>query len=259
MNPVLDQILSRYASIAVAYSGGVDSAVLMEATHRSRGDCSFAVLADSPSLPRKEFESAVALAKSQKWNLVVIQTEEFQDARYMENPSNRCYFCKSALFEKMDRFAIDRQVEALAYGENADDALEERWGRKAASEFKVIAPLREAGFTKSQVRALAREWNLPVAEKVASPCLSSRVQTGIPITSDSLIRIEKGEEFLGELGFRIRRVRFDGKTARVMVSENELPELLKTDKKNRVIDFLNEIGFEKIEISEEPYRGASLR
>jgi uncharacterized protein len=259
VNVILHQILSRYQSIAIAYSGGVDSAVLMEAAHRALRKRSVAVLADSASLPRSEFESAVALANSRGWNLVVLQTDEFEDRRYRENPFNRCYFCKSALFEKMELYAKEHQVDALVYGENADDAFEERWGQKAASEFHVIAPLREAGLTKSQVRQLAREWDLPVAEKVASPCLSSRIQTGVPISEEALRKIEKGEEFLGQLGFQIRRVRFDGRAAKVMVSEKELPLLLNPDQKNKVIDFLAHIGFEKVEISEEPYRGASLR
>lgn len=259
MKKTIPEIFSRYQSIAIAYSGGVDSAVLMESAHRHYGGNAFAVIADSASLPRSEFESAQMLAMERGWNLSVVQTKEFEDHRYLENPVNRCYFCKSALFEKMNQFAVDHQLDALAYGENLDDESEIRWGRQAAEEFEVIAPLREAGYTKLMVRALAREWGMEVAEKVASPCLSSRIQTGISIQKGDLERVDQGESFLRDLGFKIFRIRFDGIRARVFVAKNELPELLKRDIQERVITFLMGIGFKEAVISEIPYQGASLR
>ncbi len=259
MRKELTTIFSRYQSIAVAYSGGVDSAVLMESAHRYFGKKAYAVLADSASLPRREYAAAIELASERSWNLSVVKTEEFHDPRYLENPANRCYFCKSALFDQMNYFARDRQVEALAYGENADDAKEVRFGRQAALEFEVIAPLMEAGYHKAEVRALAMEWGMSVAEKVASPCLSSRIQTGVSIQAGDLLKIEAGEQFLHQLGFKICRIRFDGLRAKVFVSAHELSALFVSETQERVIHYLRELGFEKVEISSEPYRGASLR
>lgn len=257
LNQRLLDILSPYSSIVVAYSGGVDSAVLMEAAHRVLGKQAYAVLADSASLPRSEFESASCLAKERSWNFHVLKTDEFENPQYRENPVNRCYFCKTALFKEMEQFSREQKVAALAYGENADDLKEERWGRVAAEEFKVIAPLREAGLTKAEVRELAREWGLPVADKIASPCLSSRVLTGVSIEKEDLLKIEQGEEFLKSIGFELCRVRFDGKIAKVIVSEEQL-SILK-EKAAQVRETLKKIGFEEVEISSQPYRGASLR
>lgn len=255
----LSEIFSRYQNIAVAYSGGVDSAVLMEAAYRHYSHNAYAVLADSPSLPRKEFEDAIQLAQERLWNLVVLKTDEFQDRRYLQNSSNRCYFCKQALFDQMNSFAQDHHVEALAYGENTDDMKEERWGRKAAAQFAVIAPWVEAGYSKAEIRSLARSWGMTIAEKIASPCLSSRVQTGVPIKKEDLLKIEKGEAFLHQLGFKICRIRFDGNQARVMVAAEELPHLLNIDTQEQIKGSLITMGFETVEILSQPYQGASLR
>lgn len=205
----LDALLRERTPLLVAYSGGVDSAFLLAAAHRALGpEGVLGVIADSPSLPRQALAEALALARDTIGALVeVVGTQEMADPNYVSNPLNRCYFCKAELFTRLDALAQARGFAAVAYGENADDMRQIRPGRQAATEFQVLAPLRDAGLTKAEIRAISREWGLPTADAPAQPCLSSRIPHGTPVTREALAMVERGEAYVRSLGFRVFRVR----------------------------------------------------
>ncbi len=226
----LQLILGLYPRWLIAYSGGVDSTYLLAEATSLLGRSALGVIADSPSLPRKALSSAIAVAQNLGAQLRVIRTGELAKPEYAANPLNRCYFCKHELFDQMQRLALDERFPVLAYGENADDALELRPGAEAAIEFKVRSPLREAGLTKAEIRWLSRERNLPTADQPAQPCLSSRIPHGTPVTREALLMVENAEDRLRAEGFRVFRVRYniakDGAiTAKLQVDPSELARL----------------------------------
>lgn len=251
--------------VAVAFSGGVDSSVLLAAALEALGPAPWAegerasppaagawrgavgVIADSPSLPRRELAEARALAASIGAPLLVVATDELDDARYQANAGDRCYFCKSALFRAMRPWAESRGFRALAFGEIADDLLDDRPGARAAREFGVVAPLSAAGFTKEDVRALARRFHLAVAEKPASACLASRLPVGTRVTKERLARVEEGEERLRALGLVQVRLRDHGTRAKVEVGAESLA--LARMETARIEALLRELGFETVELA----------
>lgn len=209
-------------SVAVAFSGGVDSAVLLHVARAELGDGVAAVIADSPSLPREELVAARALARWMGVRLHEVATTEMEESRYRANRGDRCYFCKTALFSAMLPWAREQGFTALAFGEITDDLLDDRPGARAAGEFGVVAPLRQADFDKSDVRRYARDAGLPVADKPAGACLASRIPVGSHVTLAKLARVEAAEAALHLLGLRQVRVRHLGDMARVEVGQNEL-------------------------------------
>ena len=218
------------APLVIAYSGGVDSAYLLAEAHKTLGSRMLGVIADSPSLPRAALAEALALAENIGAQVEVVQTAELDNPSYASNPMNRCYFCKAELFTRLDALAKERGFRAIAYGENADDMTQDRPGRRAAAEFAVIAPLRDAGLTKAEIRELSRVLGLPTADAPAQPCLSSRIPHGTPVTSAALAMIERGEALVRGLGFKIFRVRHIVGTdrppvARVQIAPEETPRL----------------------------------
>lgn len=214
--------LRALGSLAVAYSGGVDSAVLLHAAHAVLGERACGVIADSPSLPRRELREALALAQSIGARIEVLATNELEDERYRANAGDRCYFCKSALFSAMEPWARAQGFRALAFGEITDDLSDVRPGARAAKEFGVVAPLSAAGFSKEDVRRYARDADLVVADKPSSACLASRLPVGTRVSAERLGRIERAEESLKQLGLRQVRVRDLGESARVEVGREEL-------------------------------------
>ena len=257
----LETILRRHAPLLIAYSGGVDSAFLLAAAHRALGERAVGAIADSPSLPRQALADALALGERIGARVETVRTEELADENYASNPLNRCYFCKAELFQRLDQMARDRGFAAIAYGENADDARQVRPGLKAAQEFAVVAPLKEAGLTKEEIRALSRELNLPTADAPAQPCLSSRIPHGTPVSIEALGMIEHGEAFVRSLGFRVFRVRhhLDGDgplpRARVQIAPAEMADRL-VAREDALREGLLAVGYRAVEIDPQGYRSS---
>ena len=257
---MLQSCLRAHAPLVIAYSGGVDSAYLLAMARATLGEKALGVIADSPSLPRQALAEALALAEQIGARVKVVATEEMHDANYVNNPVNRCYFCKAELFAKLDQLARDRDFAAIAYGENADDARQFRPGRQAANEFAVIAPLKDAGLTKAEIRTLSRELGLPTADAPAQPCLSSRIPHGTQVTPQALAMIERGEALVRSLGFKIFRVRHlvenESARARVQVAPGEMARLANCA--SALDDGLRAAGYAAVEIDPDGYRGPSL-
>lgn len=243
----LHAYLAECRELAIAYSGGVDSGVLLHAAHAVLGVRAHAVIADSPSLARSELAAALAFARSFGVEPVVLATAELDDPRYQANAGDRCYFCKTALFEALSSWAVARDIGALAFGEITDDALVHRPGRAAARERGVLAPLAECGLGKADVRRYAREHGLAIAEKPASPCLASRLPVGTRVTRERLARVEAGEEALRALGLRELRVRDHGSRARVELAEGELE--LGWSLRASIEQRLGALGFGEVELA----------
>jgi uncharacterized protein len=257
----LDQLKSTLASggrTLVAYSGGVDSVLLAKVAHDVLGPKALAVIADSPSLPRRELDEALAIGRQFGFPVRVIQTHEMTDADYTSNPANRCYFCKSELFEKLTGIATAEKWETIVYGENASDLGDYRPGSQAAREYQVRAPLKEAGLTKAEIRALSAELGLPTAEKPQLACLSSRIPYGEPVTVEALGMIEAAENVLRDAGFYEVRVRHHKTLARIEVGPEELPRLLDDEMRERVAAALKEIGYAQVTVDLQGYRRGSL-
>lgn len=218
----LRESLAELDELLVAYSGGVDSTVLLHASLAALGPRAVGVIADSPSLPRRELEEALARAAEMGARVEVVRTAELENPSYRANAGDRCYHCRTELFTVMRALGLRFGGRTLVYGEITDDLLDDRPGARAARELGVRAPLREAGLSKSDVRRYAREAGLAAAEKPASACLASRLPRGTAVTRARLVRIEAAEEAVRSLGFRVLRVRDHGARARLEVGAGEL-------------------------------------
>lgn len=241
--------IAALGRLAVAFSGGVDSSVLLHVAHDVLGDADgVGVIADSPSLPRAELAEARRVAAAIGARLVEVRTHEGDDPAYRANVGDRCYFCKAALFRAMERFAAESGFRHLAFGEIVDDWSDDRPGARAAAEFGVVAPLSTAGLDKGDVRRYAAEVGLSVADKPASACLASRIPVGTVVTPERLAVVEAAEASLRRaLGLRVLRVRHHGPLARVEVGVDEEP--FARAREDRIGALLAEEGFERVEIA----------
>jgi uncharacterized protein len=284
----LGELLRSYGSCLVAYSGGVDSVFLAFVAHQTLGARALAAIADSPSLPRRELEEALELGRRFGFPVRVVRTKEFDNPNYLANPMDRCYFCKTELFTELAPLARAEGFAVIAYGENASDIGDFRPGAKAASEFQVRAPLKEAGLTKADIRTLSARLGLPTADKPQMACLSSRIPYGEAVTPAKLAMIEQGENVLRDLGFHDVRVRHHelrvtsdtwqvtGSSpaptgalvtshsspvthlARIEVGPEELPKFLANGAALRVAEALRKIGYAHVTLDLQGYRRGSL-
>jgi uncharacterized protein len=254
----LEDRLRALGGVMVAYSGGVDSAFLAATAHRVLGDRMLAVLADSPSLARRDMEQARAFAETQGIPLRVIQTEELDKPEYQRNDANRCFHCKTELFEGMKKLGAELGFAQIAYGMNADDRRDYRPGQRAAEEHEVLAPLAEVGLTKQEIRTLAKDVGYTLWDRPAAPCLSSRVEYGRTVTREVLEQVERGEESLRQLGFREFRVRHHGELARVEIARAELARALTVEMMDRISTELRKVGFQYVTLDCTGFRSGSL-
>ncbi|MDE2508494.1 MAG: ATP-dependent sacrificial sulfur transferase LarE [Planctomycetota bacterium] len=253
------ETLRDYGRVAVAYSGGVDSAVVAQAAQLALGANAVAVTAVSESLAAGELEAAEELAKRIGITHRVIRTDEFADANYARNNPDRCYFCKSELYGRLSGLLGVLGVDMIASGANVDDAGDHRPGMRAAAENRVRHPLQECGLGKSTVRALALAWNLPAWDKPATPCLSSRVAYGEHVTPERVKMIDEAEQWLRGQGLRLLRVRYHkGDMARIEVPIEELPRLASPEVRNELVEVFRALGFKFVTLDLEGFRSGSL-
>jgi uncharacterized protein len=247
--------LREIGRLMVAYSGGTDSAYLAYAAHEVLGNEMLAVIADSPSLARADLQSAIDFAKSHAIPLRILQTNELADPAYVRNEADRCFHCKDELFHAMSTI---REFPSVAYGMNLDDIGEFRPGQQAARQHHVYAPLADAGLTKSEIRQLAREAGLTVWDRPASACLSSRIAYGLPVTPETLRRIEEGEAFLSSLGFRQFRVRHHGEIARIEIARPEIERIFSLAVFDAISTAFKRLGYTFVTVDLEGYRSGSM-
>ena len=256
---LLLEILRGYGRLAVAYSGGVDSAVVAKAAQVALGDATIAVTAVSESLAQGELAEASELAGKIGIAHRIIRTEEFADPNYLRNNSDRCYFCKSELYGRLEGLKDALGVETIASGANLDDQGDHRPGMKAAAEHGVRHPLQEAGLTKDHVRQLARAWDLPTWDKPATPCLSSRIAYGEDVTPEKVRMIDAAEGWLRRQGLRLLRVRYHkGDMARIEVPVEDLARLADPEVRKALIPAFRELGFKFVTLDLEGFRSGSL-
>jgi uncharacterized protein len=236
----------------------VDSAYLAATAHRVLGTRMLAVIADSPSLARRDFDAARDFARAENIPLHVLATEELSRPEYQRNDANRCFHCKDELFRAMEALAPKLGFAHIAYGMNADDTRDYRPGQRAAEQHSVLAPLAQAGLIKDEIRSLSRAAGYPFWDRPAAPCLSSRVEYGRAVTREILEQVERAEESLRQLGFHELRVRHHGPLARVELARTELPRALSMEMLDAITAALKPIGFQFVTLDCQGFRSGAM-
>lgn len=255
----LHALLRGYGRVALGFSGGVDSTLLLRESLAVLGEENvLALIADTPSLPRKEFAEALRLAEKLGAACLVVDPDELSDPDYAANQADRCYFCKKHLFGLVAKSAAEKGFATVLDGNNADDSGDYRPGRRAALELGVKSPLMEAGLTKAEIRQLSARAGLPTADKPAMACLASRIPYGTPVTAEVLAQVERAEEALREEGFVQCRVRHHGEVARIEVAVSELPRLLDAALREKIVRETKAAGYRYVTLDLQGYRMGSM-
>ena len=254
----LENRLRDAGRVIVAFSGGADSSYLAYAAHRALGEDALAVTAISPSYPAIHRKMADRVVEHIGIRHRYVNTAEMEREGYRANRSDRCYFCKTELFEVLGRLREEVGFDSVAYGLNADDRHDFRPGHRAAEEHRVLAPLLDVGFSKVEIRVLSRAAGLPTADLPASACLASRLPYGMEVTSERLRQVEEGEERLRALGFRQLRLRHHAEIARVEIDPSELPRALDPAMAKAIVAAIKPLGFRFVSLDLEGYRSGAL-
>jgi len=254
----LEDILLRMEKVLVAYSGGVDSTFLLKISRDVLGDRAVAVTASSKTYPDRELEEAKEIAKMLGVRHVIIKTQELENDKFASNPPDRCYYCKTELFSKLWKIAREFKLNYVLDGSNSDDVNDYRPGVRAAEEHGVRSPLREAGLSKDEIRALSKEMNLPIWDKPSAACLASRFPYGYRITPEKLLQVDRAEEIIRAVGIKQVRVRHHGNTARIEVSAVDFQTLLNERTSGRIVEDIKRLGYDYVTLDLQGYRTGSM-
>ncbi len=245
-------------AVLIAFSGGVDSTLVLKVAHDTIGDRALALTTISPTMPAEDRDTAIAMARQIGVRHLIVESNELEIPGYAANPVDRCYLCKTNLFTVCEAKARELRITAIVDGLNLDDLHDYRPGIKAATEKLVRHPLVESELTKAEVRELSRRLGLPTWDRAASPCLSSRFPYGTTITPDGLEKVARGEQLLHALGFKVARVRYHGEVARVEVETHEIERMLKPEIRELIDRELKNIGFRFVTLDLRGFRSGSL-